>query len=159
MRKAIMFLGTILIAAVILISGSAVATWHYAVAVDHYAFCTNPDEALDAPDGVYASIGVDGPPTILGVIFLDLGLYNGMETNQQFWVFARSDVPEEYRVRVLEEDFKNPSSWEYGYDDADEDFYTPSLGGLFRYIEIQGWTGGGYDPVNGPEIDAVGFEV
>jgi hypothetical protein len=159
MRKAIMILGTILIATVILISGSAVATWHYAVAVDHYAFCTNPDEALDAPDGVYATIGVDGPPTILGTIFLDLGVYNGMGDNQQFWVFARSDVQEEYKVIIYTEGFETWVVCGYGYDDADEDFYTPSLGETWRYIEIQGWSGGGYDPVNGPEIDAVGFEV
>jgi hypothetical protein len=164
MRKAITILGTILIAAMILTSGSAVATWYFADHVEDYERCHNPDDAVGAPDYEYATLGVETPILRLGWIILDLGSGNEMGLNQNFTVFASSTYPELYDVFVSEN-----ASWEYkemfwvgqDYDTANHDFTTLSTPEKqWRYIGLEGKSGAvspPQDPFYGPEIDAVGW--
>jgi hypothetical protein len=162
MRKAIMFLGTILIATVILISGSAVATWYYANYVIDYDKCRNPYYAVDAPDGYYATLGVETPYQRLGWILLDLGSGNEMGPDQNFTVFASSYEQELYKVSISEEpDYETTIYIGQGRDDMDQYFFTPlTPDKSWRYILLEGFSGSytPLDPYYGPEIDAVGWE-
>ncbi len=161
MRKAIMMLGTILIAAVILISGSAVA-WVWVDNVHSYNNCTDPDHAVGAPDTQVASLGTVGPPPAMGWIFLDLGLSNAMPNSQNFTVFHYNNANnEEYNVSVS--DTSDPDDAilvGFGWDQDDYTFTTPSSGGgAWRYILIKAYIGAdSADPAPGPEIDAVGWD-
>jgi hypothetical protein len=56
MRKAILMLGTLLIA-VILISGPAVAVWYYIFDITDYDDCTNITNIVGAEDSNDATIG------------------------------------------------------------------------------------------------------
>jgi hypothetical protein len=161
MRKAIMILGTILIAAVILISGSAVAaTWHYGVSIVEYYHCTSPDDVIDQPDDEYCSLGTSAQD--LGWILINLSYGHGMGPEQQFWVFADSTYVEEYLVFVCAEpNYQTTYPVGEGSDTADEDFFTPvthcPVDGWI-YILLIGKTGDARpDPVYGPDIDAVGW--
>jgi hypothetical protein len=160
MRKMIMILGTILITAMVLISGSAVATW---VHVTYFweTNTTNPGNIDGAPDGTVASLGKNVPPPTLGSIHLDLGPSNAMPNSQDFTVFAGSIVNETYYVYVGETSDVNASSYiGTGWDTENLTFQTPSMGdGAWRYIFLEGITGAlSTDPGPGPEIDAVGWD-
>jgi hypothetical protein len=161
MRKAIMILGTILIAAVILISGSAVAaTWHYGVSIVEYYHCTSPDDVIDQPDDEYCSLGTSAQD--LGWILINLSYGHGMGPEQQFWVFADSTYPEQYQVFIsAEPNYETSYEIGYGWDNNDKDFYTPDeiapVNG-WLYILLLGKTGDPHpDPWYGPDIDAVGW--
>jgi hypothetical protein len=69
-RKIIMILG-ILIVTTILISGSAVASTHHAVSQNNI-YCTNPNNAVGGEDDTWATLGVNLPYPILGVINLSM---------------------------------------------------------------------------------------
>lgn len=162
MRKAIMMLGTILITAVILISGSAVATWAYAQSIVSYGNVTNPNNILYAPDDYYASLAVYNAPILtIGWIFIDLGSENAMPNSQDFTVFADTIIEEIYDVSVSEiSDLRYVTYVGRGSDNNDETFTTPSIGGgAWRYILIEGYIGAtAQDPEPGPDIDAVGWD-
>jgi hypothetical protein len=160
MKRFIVILGTLLIATVIIISGSAVATWVY-VTVYSSDNCTDIDEIEGAPDDDYASLGEYGPPAVLGWVLLDLGSANAMPNSQDFTVFAGSAANETYEVHVIET--PEPENKKYvgtGYDTKDFIFQTPSTGiEPWRYIYIMGTSGDwASDPAYGPDIDAVGWD-
>jgi hypothetical protein len=166
MRKAVMILGTVLIATMIFISGSAVAgTWHYIDHVESSNYCTNPNYAVGYDDRFYASIGINGsPPTlpVLGAICLDLGSGNEMPPSQNFTVFASSTISEIYDVWVTDDpaDVENHVWVGENSDTANHYYTTPSTPDMsWRWVYIQGLTGDDInrDPAYGPEIDAVGW--
>ena len=156
-----MMLGTILISAVILISGSAVATWVHVtyIAQNNTTFPGNID---GAPDNAAVSLGTTGPPPGFGWILCDLGLSNVMPNSQDFTVFAPATISvhnESYNVYVS----PNAIDFTYvgtGWDSKSEIFTTPSTGGnLWRYIYLETNYGhSGDDPAPGPELDAVGWD-
>jgi hypothetical protein len=163
MRKIILMLGTILIAT-ILISGSAVAGWHYSTIYSSYN-CTSITNIEGAEDGYHATLGVDGSPVqnpgTLGWVLLDLSSDNAMGPDQDFTVFADSSIEELYDAYVGETPNPYATSWVgQGGDTNDEIFTTPSTPNkAYRYIFIEGTTGSvDLDPHYGPEIDAVGWE-
>jgi hypothetical protein len=165
MRKAIMMLRTLLIATVIIISGSAVGqTWHCAQEVEFEENCTDENEILYEPNGSSASIGKSNPD-VLGRILVDLGEGNAMGANQNFTVFGGSLLnlyKEEYDVWVSE-DSETIDYEDYcgrGDDREYEEFQTPSdLEKEWRYIYIHAVLGDpdGGGPAFGPDIDAVGW--
>jgi hypothetical protein len=167
MRKIVVTLGTLFIVAIILISGTAVATWVWADHAEAFpnTYCSNPSNAAGAPDGNYASLGFEGPPPELGWILLDLTSTNAMGPNQEFLVVAYTSINETYDVSVSPD--TNPANTQYvgsGWDTENLTFTTPSqpFDGQWRYILIQGTSGitallGG-DFVYGPDIDAVGWD-
>jgi hypothetical protein len=160
MRKTIMMTGTILIVAVILISG-AVAAWVYVDRLYSSYNCTDPDEALGVDDGIHASLGQVGPPPVWGWMFLELNISDVMPNSQDFTVYAESSIEETYLVSVSET--PDPDEATYvgtGYDTDDEIFTTPSTGGgAWRYILIEAETSSTvWDPAPGAEIDAVGWD-
>jgi hypothetical protein len=162
MRKFVTLIGTLLIAT-ILICGSAVAlTWYYLQSVVRSEDCTNPLEARFKEDGVHATLGVNTPTWKLGEIMLDLGEGNEMGHDQYFTVFANSSVWEQYRLWIHDDEDHSWGPYE-GADDDNEIFKTPPITGVsWRYIEIHGITGASpvpFDPIYGPEIDAVGYEA
>jgi hypothetical protein len=163
MRKTVAIFGTLLIAAVLLISGSAVATWVYAID-NTSSNCMNPDYAENDPDGYDASLGEHVPPAepVLGWILLDLGSVNAMPANQDFTVFADSSSNETYTVWVSEtSDVEYKQYVGSGWDTEDLIFTTPSGSGTsWRYILICGTSGQPtpQDPLYGPDIDAVGWD-
>ncbi|UCE36801.1 MAG: hypothetical protein JSW00_14985 [Thermoplasmata archaeon] len=164
MRRFIAILGTLLIAMVIIISGSAVATWVYVTWIDEDN-TSNTDNINGAPDDNYASLGEDGPPPVLGWVLLDLGSGNEMPFSQEFTVFADSSMEENYSVWVGETTEKATMSYVGdGSDLDDEIFTTPSqpFNGSWRYIYIEATSGltafEGGDYVYGPDIDAVGWD-
>jgi len=160
--------GTLIIAAVLIISGSAAAPY-----ADHYepaytTNCTNPNDAVGSPNNDDATIGQNGPPPALGVLMLDLDEGNEMGANQLFTVYGWSvfgvNINETYNITIYTDDFGDSYGPYNGWDSADLDFYTPSNPPTaeWRYIEITGTYGevqGGneYDTTYGPEIDAVGY--
>ena len=159
MRRTVAICGTFLIAAVLIISGSAVAAWYYAVSVDDGADYTDGNEMLGSDDDDHGTLGIDSPLR-LGWISLDLGSGNEMGPSQDFTVFANSADSEEYSVHV-QDPGKNVPVWlGNNYDLADHDFTTPStFGKTWRYIILVGESGldtGDY--AYGPDIDAVGWE-
>jgi hypothetical protein len=163
-------LGTILgilLTITILISGSAVAVWHYARVITLNDDTTNEVEILYAPDDVHATLGENGPPKALGFVVVDLGVSHEIPHNTEFWVFATPGAfynnykPEEYLVAVGE----SSDSFELvgGDDDqGDHVFTTPNKpGNLYRYILITGTDGkdgAAGDTIYGPEVDAVGWQ-
>lgn len=164
MRKAIMFLGTILIATVILISGSAVA-WYFAKGIILEDNTTNIGKILGPDDDDHATLGLN--PSSLGFVVLDLGAGFEIPHNTAFTVFATPGafydnyLSEEYLVAVGEDS----DSFELvgGDDDqGDHVFTTPNKpGNLYRYILITGTSGeeGVQGDWNyGPEVDAVGWQ-
>ncbi|UCG68273.1 MAG: hypothetical protein JSV09_10670 [Thermoplasmata archaeon] len=160
MRRFIAIFGPLLIM-VILICGSAVAqSWHYALDYSE-TNCTNPEEALYAPDSSYATIGEN--PSTLGSITLDLGAANEMGPSQNFTVYGYlAGITEKYTVWVIEGSSEGGTVGivGHGQDTNDEEFYTPAtLGKTWRYIMINGTSGstGVGDTIYGPEIDAVGW--
>jgi len=162
MRKAIMILGTILIATVILISGSVVAIWYHIIYLYDDYQCTNPTYALYSPDGDHATIG-ENDPEVLGKIILDLGSGNEMGSNQNFTVFADTNLNETYDVSVISSDLTAMIMVGSGWDTEDCEFYTPSTPVvLWRYIQINATSGyivfnEPVDVIYGPEVDAVGY--
>jgi hypothetical protein len=170
MRRIVAILGTLLIAMVIIISGSAVAVWHFARVITLYDDTTNEDEILDAPDDVHATLGENGiypNPDKLGFVVVDLGMGHEIPADHDFTVFATPGSlyynykTEEYLVAVGE----SSDSFELvgGDDDqGDHVFTTPNKpGNLYRYILITGTDGEPgvtEDPIYGPEVDAVGWE-
>ena len=159
MKKAFMFLGTILIAAVILISGSVVApcTWVYVITVTESGNTTDTNEILDIDDGVHITLG-QGPST-LGYVIVDLGSSNAMPANQEFSVNASfGGQTEDYSVSVSENLVVDVPVGT-GDDSGDTTFDTPSTGSAWRYIILTGTSGStsGSDPIYGPELDAVGW--
>jgi hypothetical protein len=164
MRRFIAILGTLLIAVVIIISGSAVATWVY-VTVYSSNSCTDITDIEAAEDNVYASLGQDGPPPVLGWVLLDLGSVNEMPSSQDFTVFADTSVEENYSVWVgITNVIATMSYVGQGSDLDDEIFQTPSqpAHGGWQYIYILGTSGiagaVGGDYAYGPDIDAVGWD-
>ncbi len=152
----------ILLTITILISSSALAqpTWHYAQDYSQIN-CTDPGEALYAPDDDHASCGKN-TPQVLGTLTLDLGQNSDdwMGPNEDFTVWGQpGGVNESYDVGLIDSK-GNPSAggWS-GYDAADLTFTTPSGEARWRYIVITGTSGGtdAGDPIYGPEIDAVGW--
>jgi hypothetical protein len=162
MRRLITILG-ITITIMILISGSAVATWHYANYVIDYDKCRNPYYAVGAPDGYYATHGFETPYYRLGWILLDLGSGNEMGPDQNFTVFASSYYPEYYNVSISEEpNYETTIFIGRDEDTSSHDFKTPlTPDKSWRYILLEGFSGSyspPLDPYYGPEIDAVGWE-
>ena len=160
MRKTGAILGTLLIAAVLIISGSAAATWVW-VTLHSSNNCTSPGNIAGVPDGNEASLGNYGPPAVLGWIITELGSGNEMPNNQDFTVFAASSLNESYDIYVGET--SNPAATQYvgtGWDTEDLTFQTPSTGkDAWRFIYLEGKTGTlTGDPAPGPEIDAVGWD-
>ena len=157
MRKALAVIG-ILLTVIVLISGSVVAVWHYAVSIYDYEDVINPSYILGQPDPYFASLGDCGR---LGWILLDLGSGNEMGPSQNFTVFANSPVYEENYVYVGETPNIGATMWVgQGNDMVNETFQTPSTPfKSWRYIFIQAITGVWVpdDPIYGPEIDAVGW--
>ena len=163
MKRFKAILGTVLIAAVFIISGSAVATMVY-VEVYDWEDCTNIDEIEGINDGTYATIGVNGPPEKLGWVIVMLANSAVMGPSQDFTVFAGSIIAEDYSVYVGETEYFAFSMYVGdGVDTGNEVFYTPSTPGkLYPYIFIIGIYGErdpATDPIYGPDIDAVGFDL
>ena len=162
MRKFVAIPGIILITVVLLINGPAVAQprWHFAVAVEDYERCVDPENALGQDDNDYASLG-STPFEYYGWIILDLGEDNEMGALQLFWVFADSSVTEDYDVYVGATSNINDFVYlSWGKDNEDYNFTTPSYiaGDGWRYVYIEAthaYLPG--DPYYGPEVDAVGF--
>ena len=160
MKKSIAILGTLL-TVIILISGSAVATMVFAYWIDRDN--TTRWWLIDDLDGEYASLGRDGPPPVLGWILLDLGTTNAMPNSQDFTVFAETSGNETYDVSVCPG--TDPEDTHYvgsGWDTENLTFQTPSSGGPWRYIFLEGTSGltafAGGDYAYGPDIDAVGWD-
>ncbi|UCE38641.1 MAG: hypothetical protein JSW00_05270 [Thermoplasmata archaeon] len=165
MRRFIAILGTLLIAMVITISGSAVATWVYAHWIDEDN--TTNIGYIDVLDTNYASLGEHIPPAdpVLGWVLLELNLGDEMPFSQDFTVFANTPVEEEYSVWVGETTEKATMSYVGdGSDSGNEVFTTPSspFNAKWRYIYIEATSGitsfedGDYD--YGPDINAVGWD-
>jgi hypothetical protein len=166
MRKTIAILGTLLIAAVLIISGSAVAAWYYIDHVETELYATNSGNIVGGPDSSFATCGQNGRPNKLGYIVGDLGSGNEMGPLQDFTVFANmtNGINETYDVLVSEHpnlvDFVYVGS---GWDSENLVFTTPGTDpSSWRYIWINGTSGythPTFDPIHGPEIDAVGWET
>lgn len=165
MRRTVPILGILLIAAVIIISGSAVG-WVYAGAIYFQENTTNISEILDAPDDVHATLGQN--PSSYGSVILDLGAGNKIPYNTEFTVFATGGrqfnnyLSEDYEVTVgVDTDaFEVVGSDD---DQSDHVFTTPNKPpNVYRYILIVGYDNGGidylYDTNYGPEVDAVGWD-
>ena len=162
MRKTVAIFGIILITAVLIISGSAVATWVYATSLDSYSNCVDPRRILGPEDDAHATIGYN--PSSYGWIKVSLDAGHGMDANAEFTVFAwgsatTNDKEEYYTVSV------GMSSSSYalvgsGDDQENHTFTTPNYGSDWRYIFIQGISSdiGEGDPNYGPEITAVGWD-
>jgi hypothetical protein len=162
MRKTIAIIGTLLIAAVLIISGSAVASWLYVGDVEDYEDCTNPYEAIGAPDGDHATIGINFPPTE-GWINLSLAALSGLPQYTEFIVFASSTVRENYSLQVVSLLFQK-SSWSFGNDDTqNQDFTTETLNNpqndvwMYFMIYCEGGSINDTDQIYGSEIDAIGW--
>jgi len=160
MKRIVAISGTLVIVAIIIVSGSAVAAWVYAI--DYWEEkCTSPWLALYDPDYNHSTVGTNVPPTSLGILKLDLGAGNEMGPGQDFTVFASSIISEIYGVKVYTPSNTTGEHLWFQTDTADHDFTTPSTDNMvWRYIEISGITGstGVGDPIYGPEIDAVGWD-
>jgi hypothetical protein len=161
-RKITTILGFLIIAT-ILISGSAVATWRYATSQNNIE-CTNPDEALDDPDEVYATIGNNGPLPELGVINLSMGEHP-IKWDTEFTIIGapdfRGNINETYGVEVMTANFTVQTVIGNGYDAANCVFTTPSEPEWYwQYVVITGSSGetDSEDSIYGPEIDAVGWD-
>ena len=162
MRRTVAILGILLIRGVIIISGSAVATWVYARSIVNYSDCYNITDILGQEDDAHATIGLN--PSFLGEVVVALDAGHGMDANTEFTVFAwgsatTNDKEEYYTVSV------GMSSSSYalvgsGDDQENHTFTTPNYGSDWRYIFIQGISGdiGEGDPNYGPEITAVGWD-
>ncbi|UCE36281.1 MAG: hypothetical protein JSW00_12170 [Thermoplasmata archaeon] len=171
MRRFIAILGTLLIAAVFIISGSAVAGYVNEYIPEGSSAVTNPDEAEGPEDYTYATVGINSPPT-LGVLLLDLGdEENWMDAEQDFTVYGweygpGTNIFEEYTVVIYNDGLTARYGPYYGDDDEDKVFQTPSTptNPDWRYIEINGTSGevdfeNHDDTIYGPEIDAVGWRA
>lgn len=162
MRRIGAISGTLLIAMIIIISGSAVATWVYATSIHSYSNCTNRTDILGSEDDFHATIGRN--PSSYGWIIVALDAGHGMDAKTNFTVFAygsgfSNDKVEDYDVSVS----MSPTNFQYvGSDDDQEphNFTTPNYGSDWRYIYIVGTSGdiGLGDPYYGPEITAVGWD-
>ena len=166
MRRIMAIFGVLVIAVTVIISGSAVAVWHYGDHVEAYYKCTSPDEALGAPDCSHASLGVDTPVEALGWIIIDLGSGNEMGSNQTFGVYSSSAFEELYNVTIFTANWQSEYKYAdhlfpyYWNDTWDHEFTTPTDPGTgWRYIRIDAITAGRRIPDTtwGPEIDAVGW--
>lgn len=165
MRKVIMILGTVLIAAVLLISGSAVATWIYATSVYSDADCENSENALDEPDGEWATVGTNNPDPTAGDLILDFG-FVGIPDSTNVVVYGQdgAGIEEFYDVRFLKDDLTvDPRGWLGNSSDWTNNTFTTGIAGsgrFWEFIEIKGLTGstGPSDLIYGPEIDAVGYD-
>jgi len=157
MKKMVATFGTLLIAAVIILSGSATAATHFVKYISE-SYCTNIGYIDGPPDNLSASLGQDGTPPRYGTVRLDLGSGNEMGASQVFTVFyANNTESEQYQVFVGEDldEFYLVGS---GNDQADRNFTTPNWGSSWRYIILVGISGSSTgDPAYGPEIDAVGW--
>ena len=163
MRNTVAILGTLLIAAVLIISGSAVAGWYYAIDVDNESNCENSDEALGEQDTVHATIGTNIPVPTLGEIILTLGVQTGMLYGEEFTIYASSTVKETYSMRLLSGVTRTESTWWRECDDTtDEDFTAPlpPYQETWCFVEIYSEEGStnATDQIYGSEIDAVGWE-
>jgi hypothetical protein len=156
-------IGTLMITALLIISGSANAGWYYITRVEYELNCTSSSDAIGRPDGNHATVGTN--PSTLGEIILDLGTGTSMQGGQEFTVYASSSFKETYKLRLLSDPSEIASSWWTGCDDTtDEDFTAPSppQNEIWRYFEIHSEEGNiseETDPDYGSEIDAIGFEV
>jgi hypothetical protein len=152
-----MFLG-ILFTTTILLSGSATAVYVYGVSIYGSNLSTNTNSILGAPDSNHATLGQN--PSSLGYIVVDLGASNAMPASTQFTVFADGGGITEYYTVSVSEDMTTESYVGYDSDSGDKVFYTPSSGSSWRYIRLAGATGSTsvWDPIYGPEIDAVGWD-
>jgi hypothetical protein len=164
MKRFTAILGTLLIAAVIIISGSTVATMVYAHHyVPGYSYnCTNPKEAEGPYDTDYASVGVTGPPPVLERLTLDMGPEeNWIPPDTDFIVYGDiSGTTETYTVTVWDGGHENYDYLGTGSDTNNETFTTAdeeTYNLMWRYIQIDA-TSGASDPTYGPEIDAVGWD-
>jgi hypothetical protein len=164
MRKAIMMTGTILIVAVILISGSAVATWRYVTWIDEND-TTNTDGINGAENNDPISLGkASPPPPSLGWVLVDLSSNYTMPNSTNFTVFAGVSHPwatnESYDVFVCEDLDGTETYVGTGWDGANYIFQTPPIGGNeWRYIYLYANVSStAPDPVPGAEIDAVGWD-
>ncbi|UCE39246.1 MAG: hypothetical protein JSW00_08525 [Thermoplasmata archaeon] len=169
MRKIVVMLGALLIAAVFIISGSAVAPWVYEYVPGGTCACTNPDYAESSPDYNYATIGQN--PDTLGKILLDLGpnSANWMAEDVPFTVYGWDsssgvNIVETYSIKIYNDGMTVNASLGSRDDDSPQGFTTPSFpeDPEWRYYEITATSGdvyfeNEYDTIYGPEIDAVGW--
>jgi hypothetical protein len=158
-----MMIGTILISAVILISGSAVATWIYASSVYSDEDCENSEEALGAPDEECATVGTNDPDPTIGDLWLDFG-FAGISNDVDIYVYgdAVSNPPEYYTVYIYNNDLSYSSLLGSGQSDQTTNYFdtgSPNTG-FWEFIRIIGTSGSTSpsDPIYGPEIDAVGYD-
>ncbi len=158
MKKYMTILGISLIIP-ILISGSTVAPWAQSIYYPWSYDYTNESDALGAPDGDHATVGVNGPPQKLGRLALNLGSGNTMGPNTDFWINASSTINETYEVGLVDSSQNWYTPGWTGWDTEDCKFTTPPTGGNWQYIIITGKTGvvTDSDPIYGPEVDAAGF--
>jgi hypothetical protein len=162
MRKYVTILGTLLIAT-ILYSGSAVATWIYAGSVYSSTDCENPEDALGEPDGEWATIGTSDPIPACGNLILDFGA-SGIPNFETLWVIGQgTGEDEDYQIFVYQEDFGKYWGPRTRSDQGNEDFALSDAdpGHKWQYVlfyGVNGQTGPG-DPIYGPEIDAVRFDL
>jgi hypothetical protein len=173
MRKGIIFLVTLVIT-MILISGHALAVTHYAYTIEAYENVVNRNDILGSEDEDLATLG----ETILGrdflgMIWLSFNTAAGFTVGDTVKVYVEDNWgrEEEYKICFIvnrppaaeypspwQEDISDQSDWEYELEETDE----PPTGMVYHYVKIiaeDGSTGGGDDPLFGPEIDAVSFTV
>ena len=162
MNRIVAILGIMVIAAIIIISGSAVATyWAASVAYAYTYDCTDEDEALGPYDYKCASVGITGPPPVLGRLTLDMGPEeHWIPPSTDFVAFGNSSsMPEQYYITIWDGGHHESYYLGYGLDTRNENFTTPpeeTINIMWRYIQIDA-TSGSSDPIYGPEIDAVGW--
>lgn len=170
MRRTVAILGTLLIAAVFIISSSALGQpTHW---VDHYeptdtTNCSNPTWAEGSPDDDNATVGQN--PSTLGVLMLDLGTDpdDWMPPSQLFTVCGYSgtgdNINETYNITIYSNGMEDSYGPLNGWDSAELDFTTPPTEDItWRYYQITGTSGltsrsNEDDTIYGPEIDAVGW--
>jgi hypothetical protein len=142
----------------VLTSGSAFGTWYYAVSVYDYEDCTDPSNALYAPDNNYTSLGKDDTEE-LGWIRLDFGFFGGVPPGGNFTVFSNSLISENYSLILIATDGKTGSTGWYGLSDTSDQELQAPLGYRWRFVEIRAEDGVHGDYGYGPDIDAVGYEI
>ncbi|UCE37054.1 MAG: hypothetical protein JSW00_16425, partial [Thermoplasmata archaeon] len=146
MRKVKTFgtiLGTLLIAT-ILLSGSVVATWKWAPEITYSIDCTNPEDALDAPDDTYATVGTNIPDPGTGDLMLDFG-FTGIPDYTYVWVMGTDGwgLPENYTINIFLSDGETYCGpWFNNNDTYDHSFLTDDSGDdVWQYVQILGTTG------------------
>ena len=166
MKRYVITLGTLLIT-IVLMSGSAAATWFYVTDITTYEHVMNRYEILDGPNDIDASLG----ETILGTDFLgQIWLYFGdfvyPTEGDTITIFGGGGTSNEtYKFRLACDNWPGDTcytDWDTGNSDqTDNDMTVPANcddhDEPWRHVIIYAETGSS-DPIYGPEIDAVSCE-